>query len=411
MKVGCAKVGDSAVTQASTQSAPRVTVTVKRLFGRESADYVVMVSMVFFLVIFGLVMVLSSSFVGSALGNDGNFFATFFRQVVWVFLGVPMMLVISRFPARALKKLAPSIFLVALLLQGLVFTPLGITSGGNTNWVNIAGFTGQPSEILKVAMIIWMAAILADRIDRVDDYRTLLRPLGLGVLIALALVMMGQDLGTMGVMVVIALGIVFLAGARLTHLFTVIAVIGAGVTILAMLSPSRINRIMTWFSGCTEDDYLGTCWQIVHSTYALGSGGILGVGLGNSRAKWSWLPHAETDFIFAIVGEELGLVGTSMVIISFVILAVAMARLVRAQPDPFARLVTGGVMVWLIGQALINIAVVLEVLPVLGVPLPFMSVGGSALMASLLGVGVVMAVNRHDAISVSAAASRRSPGR
>ncbi len=406
------KAGEWPVTQvASRSSAPRVTVSVKRLFGRESADYVVMVSMVFFLVIFGLVMVLSSSFVGSALGNDGNFFATFFRQVIWVLLGIPAMLVISRFPARALKKLAPTIFLVALLLQGLVFTPLGITSGGNTNWVNIAGFTGQPSEILKVAMIIWMAAILADRIDRVEDYRTLVRPLGLGVLIALSLVMMGQDLGTMGVMVVIALGIVFLAGARLSHLFTVVAVIAAGVAMLAMLSPSRINRIMTWFSGCTEEDYLGTCWQIVHSTYALGSGGVLGVGLGNSRAKWSWLPHAETDFIFAIVGEELGLIGTSMVIISFVILAVAMARLVRAQPDPFARLVTGGVMVWLIGQALINIAVVLEVLPVLGVPLPFMSVGGSALMASLIGVGVVMAVNRRDAVSVTAGANRRSSAR
>ena len=396
---------------ASKPSAPRMTVSVKRLFGRESADYVVMVSMVFFLVIFGLVMVLSSSFVGSALGNDGNFFATFFRQVMWVLLGIPAMLVISRFPARALKKLAPTIFLVALLLQGLVFTPLGITSGGNTNWVNIAGFTGQPSEILKVAMIIWMAAILADRIDQVEDYRTLMRPLGLGVLIALGLVMMGQDLGTMGVMVVIALGIVFLAGARLSHLFTVVAVIAAGVAMLAMLSPSRINRIMTWFSGCTEEDYLGTCWQIVHSTYALGSGGVLGVGLGNSRAKWSWLPHAETDFIFAIVGEELGLIGTSMVIISFVILAVVMARLVRAQPDPFARLVTGGVMVWLIGQALINIAVVLEVLPVLGVPLPFMSVGGSALMASLIGIGVVMSVNRHDAISVTAGKNRRSSSR
>lgn len=412
MKVRWSKVGGDAVTQvASKASTPRVTVSVKRLFGRESADYVVMVSMVFFLVIFGLVMVLSSSFVGSALGNDGDFFATFFRQVVWVALGVPLMLVISRFPARALKKLAPSIFLVALLLQGLVFTPLGITSGGNTNWVNIAGFTGQPSEILKVAMIIWMAAILADRIDVVEDYRTLLRPLGLGVLMALALVMLGQDLGTMGVMVIIALGIVFLAGAKLSHLFTVVAFIGAGVALLAMLSPSRIDRIMTWFSGCTEDDYLGTCWQIVHSTYALGSGGILGVGLGNSRAKWSWLPHAETDFIFAIVGEELGLIGTSMVILSFVILAVSMARLVRAQPDPFARLVTGGVMVWLIGQALINIAVVLEVLPVLGVPLPFMSVGGSALLASLLGIGVVMALNRHDAISVSASSSRRSSAR
>jgi cell division protein FtsW len=396
---------------AATASPSRVTVSVKRLFGRESADYVVMVSMVFFLVIFGLVMVLSSSFVGSALGNDGNFFATFFRQVMWVLLGIPLMLVISRFPARALKKLAPTFFLAALVLQILVFTPLGITSGGNTNWVSIAGLTGQPSEILKVAMIIWMAAILADRIDSVQEYRTLLQPLGIGVVMALGLVMMGQDLGTTGIMAVIALGIVFLAGARLSHLVTLFALIGAGVAMLALLSPSRVNRIMTWFSGCTDEDYLGSCWQIVHSTYALGSGGVWGVGLGNSRAKWSWLPEAETDFIFAIVGEELGLIGTSMVILSFVVLAVAMARLVRAQPDPFARLVTGGVMVWLIGQALINIAVVLEVLPVLGVPLPFLSVGGSALMSSLIAVGLVMALNRHDAISVTAGVLRRGSPR
>lgn len=158
---------------------------------------------------------------------------------------------------------------------------------------------------------------------------------------------------------------------------------------------------MTWFSGCTEDDYMNTCWQIVHSTFALGSGGIFGVGLGNSRAKWSWLPAAETDFIFAIVGEELGLVGTSIVIAAFVVLAFAMAKLVQRQQDPFARLITGGVMVWLIGQALVNIAVVLELLPVLGVPLPFMSVGGSALLSSLMAVGVVMAVNRSGSESVT----------
>jgi cell division protein FtsW len=179
------------------------------------------------------------------------------------------------------------------------------------------------------------------------------------------------------------------------------------VAMIAVTSPSRVNRMMTWFSGCQEEDYLTTCWQIVHSTFALGSGGVWGVGLGNSRAKWSWLPEAETDFIFAIVGEELGLIGTGLVILSFVVLAVAMARLARANPDPFARLVTGGVMVWLIGQALVNIAVVLELLPVLGVPLPFMSMGGSALVSSLIAVGIVMAVNRESALSVSDYYQRR----
>jgi cell division protein FtsW len=383
------------------KSKPRVVVSVKRLFHEESAEYVVMVATVLFLVVFGLVMVLSSSFVGSALGNDGNFFATFLRQAMWAFLGIPVMLVVSRISPVTIKRTAPTVFLSALLLQGLVFTPLGFSSGGNTNWVNIAGFTGQPSELLKVALIVWMASILSDRLDVISDFRTFVRPLGVGVVMALGLVIAGRDLGTMGVMAMIALGVVFLAGMRLSHIAVIIGGLIAGLAMLAVISTSRIDRIMTWFSGCTDEDYLTTCWQTVHSTFALGSGGIFGVGLGNSRAKWSWLPAAETDFIFAIVGEELGLVGASIVIAAFVVLAVVMAKLVQRQPDPFARLITGGVMVWLIGQALINIAVVLELLPVLGVPLPFMSVGGSALLSSLLAVGIVMAMNRSGSLSVT----------
>ncbi len=385
-------------------------VSVRRLFQAESGEYVVMVATVLFLVAFGLVMVLSSSFVGSALGNDGNFFATFLRQAFWAVLGIPLMLIVSRLKPIQIKRATPAIFLAALVFQGLVFTALGITSGGNRNWVNIAGFSGQPSELVKVALIAWMAAILSDRLDRLHDYRVLLRPLAVGVAVALALVIAGRDLGTVGIMTMIALGVSFLAGVRLSHLVAVMGALGAFLGITALLSPSRVARIMTWFSGCTEADYLTTCWQSVHSTYALGSGGLLGVGLGNSRAKWSWLPAAETDFIFAIVGEELGLLGTTLVILAFVVLAIAMTRMVRAQQDPFARIVTGGVMVWLIGQALVNIAVVLELLPVLGVPLPFISVGGSALLSSLAAIGVVMALNRAGSESVSDYRARRRAG-
>lgn len=407
-----ATVRSGAKAAPAAAAKPRVVVSVKRLFHAESAEYVVMVATVVFLVIFGLVMVLSSSFVGSALGNDGNFFATFLRQAMWAFLGIPVMLVVSRISPVAIKRAAPMVFLSALLLQGLVFTPLGFSSGGNTNWVNIGGFTGQPSEFLKVALIVWMAAILSDRLDAIADYRTFMKPLAVGVVLALTLVMAGRDLGTMGVMAMVALGVVFLAGMRLSHIAVIVGALIAGLAMLAVISTSRVDRIMTWFSGCTEDDYLTTCWQTVHSTFALGSGGVLGVGLGNSRAKWSWLPAAETDFIFAIVGEELGLVGASIVICAFVVLAVVMTKLVQRQVDPFARLITGGVMVWLIGQALINIAVVLELLPVLGVPLPFMSVGGSALLSSLLAVGIVMAMNRSGSESVTDyRLRRRSPAR
>ena len=394
----------------SPPNKPRMVVSVRRLFHAESGDYVVMVATVLFLVAFGLVMVLSSSFVGSALGNDGNFFATFLRQAFWAVVGIPLMLIVSRLKPIQIKRATPALFVAALVFQALVFTALGITAGGNRNWVNIAGFIGQPSELVKVALIAWMAAVLSDRLDRLHDYRVLVRPLAVGVAVALALVIAGRDLGTVGIMTMIALGVSFLAGVRLSHLVAVMGALGAFLWISALVSPSRVARIMTWFSGCTEADYLTTCWQSVHSTYALGSGGLLGVGLGNSRAKWSWLPAAETDFIFAIVGEELGLAGTTLVIVAFVVLAIAMTRMVRAQQDPFARIVTGGVMVWLIGQALVNIAVVLELLPVLGVPLPFMSVGGSALLSSLAAIGVVMALNRAGSESVSDYRARRRAG-
>jgi cell division protein FtsW len=366
-----------------------------------------MVATVLFLVAFGLVMVLSSSFVGSALGNDGNFFATFVRQALWALLGIPLMMTVSRFKPIQIKRATPAIFLAALVFQALVFTAFGVTEGGNRAWVNIAGFGGQPSEILKLALIAWMAAILSNRLDYLHDYRVLLRPLAVGVGVAIALVVAGRDLGTVGIMTMIALGVAFLAGIRLAHLAALMGVFGAFLGLFAVISPSRVTRIMTWFSGCTEADYENVCWQIIHSTYALGSGGLLGVGLGNSRAKWSWLPAAETDFIFAIVGEELGLAGTTLIVVAFVVLAIAMARMVRAQQDPFARIVTGGVMIWLIGQALVNIAVVLEFLPVLGVPLPFMSVGGSALLSSLIAIGLVMALNRSGSESVTDYQARR----
>ena len=386
---------------------PRMVVSVKRLFRAESGEYVVMVATVLFLVAFGLVMVLSSSFVGSALGNDGNFFATFVRQALWAMLGIPLMLMVSRLKPIQIKRATPVVFLAALVFQALVFSVFGITEGGNRAWVNIAGFSGQPSEILKVALIAWMAAILSDRIDYLHDYRVLLRPLAVGVAAAIGLVVAGRDLGTVGIMTMIAVGVAFLAGIRLSHLAAVMGIFGAFLGLFAVISPSRVTRIMTWFSGCTEEDYQDVCWQIIHSTYALGSGGLLGVGLGNSRAKWSWLPAAETDFIFAIVGEELGLAGTTLIVVAFIVLAIAMARMVRAQQDPFARIVTGGVMVWLIGQALVNIAVVLEFLPVLGVPLPFMSMGGSALISSLIAIGLVMALNRTGSESVTDYRARR----
>jgi cell division protein FtsW len=376
----------------------RAVIGVKTLFETRSPEYIVMVSMVIFLVIFGLTMVLSSSFVTSSRQGSGDPFAVAMRQVVWATVGVPLMLVIGRMAPSTWRPLAPTLLLAGMALQSLViFTPLGVAAGGNRNWLTLGGLTGQPSEFLKLALIIWMAAVLSRYLDVLADWRRWLGRMGMGLGLSMGLVMMGQDLGTVGIMVLIILGLFFVAGVRLSHLALVLGVLVALGALASVIAPYRMARFAVWLSGCGMDDYLSQCWQPLHSLWAMGSGGVFGVGLGNSRAKWFWLPEAETDYIFAIIGEELGIIGTSVVVITFVVLAVSMVRLIRANPDPFAKLVTAGVMMWIIGQALVNIAVVLELLPVLGVPLPFVSSGGSALMAGLMAFGVVMSVNRGGA--------------
>ncbi|MBC7763659.1 MAG: FtsW/RodA/SpoVE family cell cycle protein, partial [Candidatus Saccharibacteria bacterium] len=170
---------------------------------------------------------------------------------------------------------------------------------------------------------------------------------------------------------------------------------------------SRQDRIQAFLSGCkSADDHLGSCWQTVHGWWALASGGLFGSGLGNSKAKWSWLPEADNDFIFAIIGDELGLLGAILVLALFVVLAIAFVRIIRASTDPFARVTVSAVMVWIVGQAFVNIAVVLGILPVLGVPLPLISAGGSALVTSLIGIGIVLSFARRAPDVTTATGSR-----
>jgi cell division protein FtsW len=191
-------------------------------------------------------------------------------------------------------------------------------------------------------------------------------------------------------------GAVFFAGVKLRYLAVPIVAAGIAGLMFAFGTSSRQDRWQAFFSGCgSSDDYSGSCWQTVHGWWALASGGIFGVGLGNSKAKWSWLPEADNDFIFAIIGEELGLLGAIVVLLLFIVIAISFVRIIRANPDPFAKLVVSSVMVWIIGQAFVNIAVVLGVLPVLGVPLPLISAGGSALVTTLFAIGIVLSFARH----------------
>jgi cell division protein FtsW len=367
---------------------------VRRLFRAQSADYMLVLGTTIFLVLFGLVMVLSSSFVQSGKGS-GDFFAIFVRQGLVALVGIPLMLVASRLPAIFWRRWARNGVLLALGFQLLVFVPgIGLAYGGNQNWIAIGGVNAQPSEFLKLALVVWLATVLAGRADAFTDWRSVAIPALPISAVAIAMVLRGQDLGTVAIMAAIVLAALFFAGAPLRYLVALIAVGATGAILFALSGASRSDRISAWLNGCTSDQLEDVCWQPIHGMWALGSGGVFGVGLGNSALKWSWLPHAESDYIFAIIGEELGLIGGVVVLLLFTVLAIAMVRLMRFHSDPFRRIATGAVLVWIVGQAFVNIAVVLGLLPVLGVPLPLMSAGGSALIAALLAIGLVLSLAR-----------------
>lgn len=381
----------------STQRGGAAVVAVRRLFGAETGNFFLLLGTTIFLVAFGLVMVLSASSVTSFTESQ-QFFGGFERQAIFAAIGLPLMLLASRAPVMFWKRWAPVAILGAIALQFLtVATPLGYSVNGNQNWIQLGGMTFQPSETVKLALVIWMALVLARKRRVLHDWKELIVPLGPVAAAAIGLVMAGGDLGTVIILTMMVFGTLFFAGARLLHLG--VALLGmASLAALVLFSggSSRMVRVSAWQTGCvTTDDGLGTCWQTLHGWWALASGGVFGVGLGNSKSKWNWLPEADNDFIFAIIGEELGLLGAIIVLALFVVMLIAFVRIIRANDDPFARVAVSTVMVWIIGQAFVNIAVVLGVLPVLGVPLPLISAGGTALISSMFAIGVVLSFARR----------------
>ncbi|WP_327013530.1 putative lipid II flippase FtsW [Cryobacterium sp. GrIS_2_6] len=376
---------------------PATRIHLGRVFKAESTSYFLLLGTTLFLVAFGLVMVLSSSSVDSYLENAG-FFGTVLRQGGFAAVGVPLMLFVSRMPIKFWQRVAWPTLIIACLLQCLVvFTPLGITVAGNTNWLSLGGVQFQPSEAIKLALVIWLGLILSQKQDLLDDWRHVYIPVfGVGGG-SIMLVLIGGDLGTVIIMAGILFGALFFAGVRLRMLaFPLLIGTVAGV-LVAVSSSNRMTRILSFLNtGC--DDHTGTisaaCWQPLHGTWALANGAIFGVGLGNSKAKWSWLPAADNDYIFAIIGEELGLIGAIVVLGMFVLLAFAFLRIMRSSTSVQARVSTAAVMVWAIGQALVNIGVVLGVFPVLGVPLPLVSAGGTALLSTLIAIGIVLSFAR-----------------
>lgn len=360
------------------------------------------------LVSVGLVMVLSASSV-SAYAETGSSWGVFVEQLIFAGVGIGLGWSASRVPLRWWKRLAlPGIF-IGIVLQALVFSPLGANFQGNRNWIFIGGASVQPSEFGKLALVVFGAAVLARKRAVIGDVRHAIIPFIVpGAALLIGLVMVGKDLGTAMILVAIAGGLLFVAGLPMRWFGLVGVVAVGGVSYLAVVSPNRMQRIETWLGDTCTNAQVAGCFQKVHAQYALADGGWWGVGLGASREKWSRLPEPHNDFILAIIGEELGLPGTLLVLALFVVLAYSCFRIISATTDPFVRLATAGVMIWILAQACLNIGSVIGLLPIIGVPLPLVSSGGSALIAALMGVGLLLAMARTLPGCSTALASRPS---
>lgn len=385
-----------------------VVVAVRRLFDAETPEYFLLLGTTLFLVVFGLIMVLSSSSIEERAAS-GDFFAKASRQGLYALVGVPAMLLAARAPAAFWKRWAGTAVVIGVALQLLVFLPgLGYERGQNRNWINLGSFTAQPSELIKLALVIWLAWILSRKGEALHEWREVAMPILPITIVAVGLVLAGNDLGTATIILAIVFGSLFYAGVRLRLIGVAILGVALVALLLVQFSDSRSNRIAAWLNQCQDPNlYSGDCWQTIHGWEALAHGGVFGVGLGNSSGKWSWIPEAANDFIFAIIGEELGLVGAILVLGLFAALTVAFVRIIRMNRDPFAKLAVSAAMVWIIGQAFVNIAVVLGLLPVLGVPLPLVSSGGSALITTLTAIGIVLSFARRRATPLSAPANGR----
>ncbi len=359
------------------------------------ADYTLLLIITVALLGIGLVMVFSASSVDS-IADGGSMFSQFQKQLLAALLGVPAMLWLSRRPLHFFVRAAPLLMTVALILLVLVLIPgIGVNVGGQQNWIRMpGGFNLQPSEIAKLALVLWGARLLSMRSGSWDNWKAVTLPfLPMSALIVL-LVLLEGDVGTALVFIPMVAMMLLVVGVPL-RLFAV-----AGTSLLLVIAYMsvtegyRMQRFATWLN--PEADPEGAGWQVIHGRMALATGGWWGVGLGASREKWGSLPEAHNDFIFAIIGEELGLIGTLLVMLLFLFFGLVGIRVARRTHSLFVRLATVAMVAWIVTQSMINIGAVIGTMPVTGVPLPLVSYGGTSLLFTLCAMGVLLAFARQE---------------
>lgn len=364
------------------------------VFGkRVQFDWVIMATTIVLLCI-GLVMVHSASTVLSAQKyHDPFFYAK--RQLIWAGLGTIAMIWTANFDYHQLRKFAPKIVIAAFLFLAVVLIPgVGQNRGGSQAWLGVGSFGIQPSEFAKLALILFLAHYLTDAVDRMDSFwRGFAPPLGLA-LVAVGLIMLEPDLGQSVVIMGTAAVLLVAAGARWRHLLALVAMGLAGFAVLVAMAPYRITRVVAFLDPWKYP--LDKGYQIIQSLYALGSGGLVGLGLGNSQQKFLYLPEPQTDFIFAILGEELGFLGAATVLVLFAVLVWRGFRTAILARDAFGCLLATGITGMIAVQVLINVGVVTGSMPATGITLPFISFGGSSLTLMLTGVGILLNISRQS---------------
>ncbi len=347
----------------------------------------------------GLVMIFSaSSAIAYAEHGDVAYYAK--RQLMWLTVGLIPAIIAYRMDYRRLKSVAPVLLIAAILGLVLVYVPhVGWGANGGRRWIGFASLSLQPSEFAKLALVIYLASVMSAYGDRITSLTRGIVPFCIPVAVMALLVLKEPDMGTASLLVLIAFAMLFAGGARLEHLSAVIAVTIPFAALDVLASPYKRARIFAFLNPWKDPQNTG--FHIVQSLLALGSGGLFGVGLGASRAKYFYLPEQYTDFIFSVLGEELGLLGTVAVVVLFVVLGYRAVRIALAAPDRFGYFLAIGATATIVIQAFVNIGVVTSSWPVTGVPLPFISFGGSSLIVNLIAVALIANVGRHRRIATT----------
>jgi cell division protein FtsW len=372
------------------------TLRLKALLDRPLASYYLVLGCALLLLGVGLMMVLSTS---TAYDLDQGLpaYSMFEKQLLGAAVGLALMWLAAKSPPRLFRAFAYPLLLGAV--AGLVLVlKFGHEVDGAKRWLAVAGTQVQPSEFAKLALVLWGADLLArkEKLSQLADWRHILVPLLPGAALMCMLVMIGKDLGTTFLLSVIFVSLLWIIGAPGKLIVGMVALMAFALLMLIAVHPYEWARISSFLSSQSPSCRSLTCYQLVQGKDALGSGGLFGVGSGASRAKWGWVPNSPTDFIFAILGEELGLVGTLCVVTLYGALAFAGLRVARRVPDTFARLCAGSITVWLTAQALVNMGAVLGLLPITGVPLPLISAGVSSLIVTMAAIGMLMSFARSE---------------